>query len=237
VRPRKRQSAPIGDPLTAEKVRELLWEAKVLPRRKQLTAAAESRLTQRLNAVHYSFAVDGVLDPANAAKRDVIASIGAAQRALAKLAGHERGFLAAAEKAFATKLSDYHKASCGAKRDDLEQIASADGLLKYVAAMPVLAPRYSTGQAQKWASHGLILFDALREALASIGKPLGLSSSGPAGRFVAAITPLLTGEQTTAGSAAKQLQGVRRKAQVTTGAMTEEILDLTEADNNPAAAA
>jgi hypothetical protein len=183
VRPRKRQPAPIGDPLTADQVRELLWTARVLRRPKQLPAAAEARLTQRLNAVHYSSAVDEAIGPTNAAKRDVIVSIEAAREALAKVAERERQFLAAAEAAAtANPERSVYKASAEAKRDDIEQIASVDDLLKSVAAMPVLAPRYSTGKAQKWTSHGLMLFDALREALASIGNnPLGLSGSGPAG--------------------------------------------------------
>jgi hypothetical protein len=209
VRPRKRPPALIGDPLTVEKVRELLWAAKVLQRPERLPTAAEARLTQRLNAVHYFFAVDEVLGPTNAVKHKVIESIGAARRALAKLADHERGFLAAAEKAFAAEPSDYHKASCGAKRDDLEQIASADGLLRYVRELSVLKARYSTGQTQKWTSQADLLFDALKEALASIpGRPLGISER--AGRFFEVVVPVLTGEQITEGAAVKKLKRWRR---------------------------
>jgi hypothetical protein len=193
-------------------VRELLWEGRTLRRHEQLPTAAEARLTQRLNAVHYFFAVDGALGPTNATKRKAIDYIGAARRALAKLADHEREFLAAAEAVAAANPKDaVAKMSAEAKRDHLEQIASADGLLGHVAAMPVLERRYSTGQAQKWTSQADLLFDALKEALASLpGRPLGLSDR--VGRFFEVVVPLLTGERVTVGAAVKKLKRLRRDA-------------------------
>jgi hypothetical protein len=209
MRPPKRPINQIGDPLTSEKVRELLWEGRILRRPEQLPTAAEARLTQRLNAAHYFFSVDGALGPTNATKHKAIDCIGAARRALAKLANHERGFLAAGEDAAAANPKDaVAKMSAEAKRDHLEQIASADGLLGYVATMPVLERRYSTGRPQKWAAQADLLFDALSEALASVGRFLGVSNDGPAVRFLAAVVPLLTGERITTGAAIK---GLRRR--------------------------
>jgi hypothetical protein len=234
VRPRMRPVGAIGDPLTVDMVRELLWAAKVLAPDERLPAAAEARLTGRLNVAHYFFSIDEAIRPANAAKREAIASIETARRALAKLADREREFLASAEAA-ATANPKYviAKMSAEAKRDHLEQIALIDGLLGYVRGLPVLKVQYSSGRAQKWASQADLLFDELREALSAIpGRPLGLSNR--AARFLAAVVPLLTGERITVGAAKKRLQRLRdeRRSEADALRAAMEAPDVAEADDD-----
>ena len=208
----KRSASPIGDPLTAEQVRELLWKAEVLSESERLPAEAELLLAKRLNGDQGQYVIDQLLNPVNAAKRKAAELITEARNELATVAEEERKLLAAAEDAAAANPKHIvFEVSAGAKRDHLHEIAAIDHLLSTVLASLVLSERRNT-TAGKWQENGLYWVDALNEALATIGKRVALSNKGPAGRFMAALVPRLTGERTTTESAAQQLQLLRRQA-------------------------
>jgi hypothetical protein len=198
----------VADPLKREEVRKFLWDAKVLREPKRLPEVAEVALTQRLNSVQHSFATDEILSSANNAKSEARTALRKVQRAVDKFAEIEGQSLALAEAtAAANPKHVVYEVTAAVLRDRLAKIAEIGVAMKEVEARPVLAPEH-----QKWGDHALFIFDALSEALSSVRKSIGVSDNGPAACFIEKVVPLLTGERTTRGGAAKMLRRRRPRA-------------------------
>jgi hypothetical protein len=125
VRPRKRPICAIGTQLSPEEIRSLLWATKVVPRSSQLPVAEEKKLAQQFNATQLLFEIDQSLDLLNAAKRETIAAIRKARKALANVAVHEQKFLDFATAELSRRPEKITELSCQALRDRIEKIRGA----------------------------------------------------------------------------------------------------------------
>jgi hypothetical protein len=210
-------------PFTSEKLREGLWESKLLRYREQLPAAAEERLLRLLQVIRNRYRDDHSFEKANALRRRIREDLTGLQEHYVELKQELQTFLAAAQETLAlnpanpddTDMSAYQvtrdisTASAQVLIDQIAQIDQADSLLANLVDDAVLVER--SNRAQKWQRYAPLIYGGVQEALGEQA-PRGISDGGPIGRFFSWLVPQLTGEDTTAGSAGRQLRKIMEEA-------------------------
>jgi hypothetical protein len=189
---------------------------------KRLPPDTEELLTQRLELTRDKYRMDQRAEPLNAARRAAKQHMKVAREELAKVKTCLGAYLTDAINALGA-LADYpelqHEIDISRRvlADQIKQIDAADELLDHLITLSALEER--NNGAHRWQTHAISVFEDVREALATVGIDLGVRAGGgkkgtgpgPAGRLFELMVPLLTGETTTAGSAARQLSDARSK--------------------------